>query len=283
MAVNGKLLHKYIPLLADNNANNEFYLTDIIQMAARDNIDIKTFEPLNIIEVAGVNDRLQLNKLEKKFQLQQAIDFSLQGLGIIDVNRFDNRGNLTFDIDCEIDINTIFEGNNSLGTNVVIGANCIIKNSTIASNSTIFANSMIEDSIIGENVTIGPFARIRPLTNIKNNVKIGNFVETKKSTIQDNSKISHLSYIGDSSIGKNVNIGAGVITCNYDGINKHQTIIKDGAFIGSNSALVAPVKIGKNATIGAGSTINKDCEDDKLTLTRVKQISIKWHNSNKKS
>ena len=198
-------------------------------------------------------------------------------------SRFDCRGSLNFGNDCIIDINVVFEGDNDLGNNVVISPNCIIKNAKIGDNTQILANSIIENSSIGSNSSIGPFARIRPDTHIGNHSKIGNFVEVKKSSILNNSKVSHLSYIGDSKIGNDVNVGAGVITCNYDGSNKHQTEIKDGAFIGSNSQIVAPVTIGKNATIGAGSTITQNAPDNKLTLSRNKQSTIeKWKRPNKK-
>jgi bifunctional UDP-N-acetylglucosamine pyrophosphorylase/glucosamine-1-phosphate N-acetyltransferase len=201
----------------------------------------------------------------------------------MDHKRFDCRGNLKFGSDCIIDINVVFEGDNEIGKNVLISPNCIIKDSKIGDNTHILPNSIVEDSVVGSHTKIGPFARIRPETKIGNHSKIGNFVEVKKSSIQDNSKVSHLSYIGDSKIGSDVNVGAGVITCNYDGINKHQTEIKDGAFVGSNSQLVAPVVIGKNATIGAGSTITQNTPDDQLTLSRNKQSTIsKWKRPLKK-
>ena len=198
-------------------------------------------------------------------------------------NRFDCRGNLIFGSDCIIDVNVIFEGDNQLGNNVVISSNCIIKNAKIGDHADIKQNSTIEDSTIGSHTSIGPFARIRPETRVGDHARIGNFVEIKKSSIGDNSKVSHLSYIGDSSVGKDVNIGAGVITCNYDGANKHQTVIDDGVFVGSNCQLIAPVTIGKNATIGAGSTITQDVPSEKLTLSRNKQETIsKWKRPQKK-
>ena len=234
-------------------------------------------------EVAGVNDKVQLAELERIFQYQQATQYMQQGLALKDPSRFDCRGNLSFGKDCEIDINTLIEGNVTLGNNTTIAPNCSIKNSKIGDNVVILANSVIEDAVISNSASIGPFARIRPQAMIGENAKIGNFVEIKKSIIGKGSKVSHLSYVGDTTMGENVNIGAGVITCNYDGVNKHQTIIGDGAFIGSDSQLVAPVSIGKNATIGAGSTITKNVADEQLGLSRSKQITLKgWKRPAKK-
>ena len=220
---------------------------------------------------------------ERVYQQKLAQSFMTNGLTLKDPSRFDCRGNLIFGSDCIIDVNVIFEGDNQLGNNVVIASNCIIKNAKIGDHADIKQNSTIEDSTIGSHTSIGPFARIRPETRVGDHAKIGNFVEVKKSSIGNNSKVSHLSYIGDSSVGKDVNIGAGVITCNYDGVNKHQTVIDDGVFVGSNSQLIAPVTIGKNATIGAGSTITQDVPSEKLTLSRNKQVTIsKWKRPQKK-
>ena len=231
----------------------------------------------------GINDKNNLAEAEREYQLKIANELMSQGLTIKDPGRFDCRGNLLFGKDCIIDVNVVFEGENKLGKNVTISPNCIVKNSKIGDNANIMPNSIIENSVIGSDTNIGPFARIRPDTTIGNHAKIGNFVEIKKSTISDGSKVSHLSYIGDSKIGKNVNIGAGVITCNYDGVNKHQTVVEDGVFIGSNTQLIAPVKIGANATIGAGSTITQDAPNEQLTLSRSKQSTIgKWKRPQKK-
>ena len=279
MAITGDILHKYLPQLTNNNNQKEYYLTDIVALSVADDVNIDAIQPQDNLEVAGVNNKIQLEQLERDYQVFQALNFMDNGLTIIDKSRFDNRGKLIFGTDCEVDVNTVFIGENTIGNDVEIGANCQIINSKIESNTKILANSIVENAIIGENVIIGPFARLRPQTNLANNTKVGNFVEIKKSNIGECSKINHLSYVGDSEIGKNVNIGAGTITCNYDGVNKHQTIIEDNAFIGSNSALIAPVKIGKNATIGAGSTISKDCENDKLSIARAKQLSFKWPRS----
>ncbi|WP_435189223.1 bifunctional UDP-N-acetylglucosamine diphosphorylase/glucosamine-1-phosphate N-acetyltransferase GlmU [Pseudothioglobus sp. nBUS_23] len=283
MAIKCSLLKKYLNELKPNNVQGELYLTDIVESAVKDNVNIASFLCENASEVMGINDKKQLSRAERFYQVRQAEDFMSSGLTIMDPSRFDCRGGLTFGNDCTIDVNVVFEGDNVLGNNVLISPNCIIKDSKIGDNTSIFPNSIIENSIIGSSTTIGPFARIRPDTNIGDHSKVGNFVEIKKSTIKSNSKVSHLSYVGDSKIGDDVNIGAGVITCNYDGANKHQTEIKDGAFIGSNSQLVAPVSIGKNATIGAGSTITQNAPDNKLTLSRNKQSTIdKWKRPKKK-
>ena len=283
MAIKGSLLKKYLNELKPNNAQGELYLTDIVESAVKDNVNIASFVCENASEVMGINDKKQLSQAERSYQMRQAEDLMSSGLTIMDPSRFDCRGDLNFGDDCTIDVNVVFEGDNVLGKNVTISPNCIIKDSKIGDNTSILPNSIIENSIIGSSTSIGPFARIRPDTTIGDHSKVGNFVEVKKSTIKSNSKVSHLSYIGDSNIGADVNIGAGVITCNYDGSNKYQTEVKDGAFIGSNSQLVAPVIIGKNATIGAGSTITQNAPDDKLTLSRNKQSTIdKWKRPTKK-
>jgi bifunctional UDP-N-acetylglucosamine pyrophosphorylase/glucosamine-1-phosphate N-acetyltransferase len=283
MAINTKLLKKYLNNLTDDNAQGELYLTDIIAMAAADNKTINSVITQDEFEVAGVNDKTQLAELERIYQQRKAKKYMQQGLTLKDPARFDCRGNLSFGTDCEIDINNLIEGEVSLGNNVLIAPNCHIKNTKIGDNVVILANSIIENSIINNGAIIGPFARIRPQTNIGENAKIGNFVEIKKSNIGEGSKISHLTYAGHATTGKNVNIGAGVITCNYDGVNKHKTIIGDGVFIGSDSQLVAPVIIEKNATIGAGSTITKKSPENHLTLSRSKQITLKnWQRPTKK-
>jgi len=274
MAIQGSLLKKYISQLEPNNKQGELYLTDIVEIAVSDNVTISSLVCDNVSEVMGINNKNQLAEAERIYQQKQAKDLMSNGLTIKDPNRFDCRGNLIFGIDCSVDINVVFEGENELGENVLIAPNCIIKNAKIGDHAEIKANSIIENSIIGSHSTVGPFARVRPETKVGNYAKIGNFVEVKKSTIGDKSKVPHLSYVGDSSIGQDVNISAGVITCNYDGVNKHQTIIEDGAFIGSDTQLIAPITVGKNATIGAGSTITQDAPSEKLTLSRKKQKTI---------
>ena len=283
MAIRVSILKKYLKELEPNNSQGELYLTDIVEKAVKDNVNIASFICESVAEVMGINDKNQLSQAERAYQQDKASDLMSKGLTIMDPKRFDCRGELRFKDDCVIDVNVVFEGDNDLGKNVLISPNCIIKASKIGDNTHILANSIIENAVIGSNTSIGPFARIRPETKIGNHSKIGNFVEVKKSSIENNSKVSHLSYIGDSKIGNDVNVGAGVITCNYDGINKFQTEIKDGAFVGSNSQLVAPVTIGKNATIGAGSTITQNTPDGQLTLSRNKQSTIsKWKRPLKK-
>jgi len=275
LACNGRNLKEWLSRLSNNNAQNEFYLTDIIEMAVQDGLRVETTLAVDQDEVLGVNNRNQLAHLERVFQRQQAERLMTEGVTLRDPGRIDIRGEFAeLGQDIDIDINVIFQGTNRLGSNVKIGANCIISNATIADNVEILPNSLIENSTVGANSRIGPFARLRPESELAENVHIGNFVEIKKSSVGTGSKINHLSYIGDTEVGAKVNIGAGTITCNYDGVNKFKTIIGDGAFIGSDSQLVAPVTIGKNATIGAGSTITRDTPDNQLTLSRSKQMSI---------
>ncbi len=275
LACKGSQLKNWLSRLSNNNAQNEYYLTDIIEMAVEDGLSIETTHAGSQDEVLGVNNRNQLAHLERVYQKEQAQRLMEHGVTLRDPNRLDVRGEFAeLGQDIDVDINVIFEGVNRIGSHVKIGANCIIKNATIAEHVEILANSLIEDAIIGEGSRIGPFARLRPQTELADHVHIGNFVEIKKTTVATGSKINHLSYIGDSEVGSKVNIGAGTITCNYDGANKFKTIIEDGAFIGSDSQLVAPVTVGKNATIGAGSTITKDTPAEQLTLSRVKQISV---------
>lgn len=275
MAAQGKQLKKWLSRLNNSNAQGEYYLTDVIEMAVADQINIVTSRPETEDEVLGVNNRMQLSYLERIYQQEQANSLMARGVTLRDPMRFDQRGTIeSLGQDIEIDINVILEGKNSIGSHVKIGANTNIKNSTIGDNVEILANCIIEDATIGQGSKIGPFARLRPESVLANDVHIGNFVEIKKSSVASGSKINHLSYIGDTTVGSKVNIGAGTITCNYDGANKFRTVIEDGAFIGSDSQLVAPVRIGKNATIGAGSTITKDSPENQLTLSRAKQISL---------
>ena len=275
MAVQGAQLKQWLSQLGNNNAQGEYYLTDIIEMAVADGMTIITSQPSSVDEVLGVNNRIQLSHLERVYQSEQANLLMEQGVTLMDPARFDLRGTIeSLGTDIIIDVNVILEGKNSIGNNVRIGANTYINNSIIDDNVVILANCIIDNAIVGIGSKIGPFARLRPETVLAEQVHIGNFVEIKKSTIATASKINHLSYIGDATVGSHVNIGAGTITCNYDGVNKFRTIIEDGAFIGSDSQLIAPVTIGKNATIGAGSTITKDSPEHQLTLSRAKQVSI---------
>jgi bifunctional UDP-N-acetylglucosamine pyrophosphorylase/glucosamine-1-phosphate N-acetyltransferase len=279
-----KRLMEWLSRLDNNNAQKEFYLTDIVELAVADGVDVKAAQPEDPTEVMGVNDRSQLARLERYYQRNQAEALMQKGVALLDPSRFDLRGELTTGQDVQIDINVILEGRVELGDGVHIGANSVIRNCSIAEGVQILENCVIEDSIIGAKSIIGPFSRIRPGTKLVGQNKVGNFVEIKKSEIDVGSKINHLSYIGDSVVGKNVNIGAGAITCNYDGANKFQTIIGDNVFIGSDSQLVAPVKIDAGATIGAGSTITSDAPPNKLTLSRSKQFSVKgWKRPVKKT
>jgi bifunctional UDP-N-acetylglucosamine pyrophosphorylase/glucosamine-1-phosphate N-acetyltransferase len=274
LAVKADLLKKWISKLDNNNAQGEFYLTDIVGLAVADNVAVNTANPSEICEIEGVNNKRQLAELERAFQLRQARRLMDDGLTLRDPNRFDLRGELIIGRDVVIDINVVIEGRVELGDGVMIGPNAILKNVRISSGTKVDANCVLEDSIVGADCTIGPFARLRPQTRLSDRVKIGNFVEIKKSDIADDSKVNHLSYVGDTTMGSNVNVGAGTITCNYDGANKHQTIIGDNVFIGSDTQLIAPVTIASGSTIGAGSTITRDTPDNALTLSRVKQTSI---------
>ncbi|RTE65403.1 UDP-N-acetylglucosamine diphosphorylase/glucosamine-1-phosphate N-acetyltransferase [Amphritea opalescens] len=284
LALPAALLHEWIPQLSANNAQGEYYLTDIIAMAAEQGVRIQAIQPASEEEVQGVNNRLQQAALERWYQQGQAEALMLEGVSLADPARLDVRGEVSVGHDVAIDINVIFEGKVVIGDNVTIDANCIIKDSVIGSGCHIKANSILEEAVVADACDIGPFARLRPGTQLGSQAKIGNFVETKKAAIGAGSKVSHLSYIGDAQVGDGVNVGAGTITCNYDGVNKFITEIGDDAFIGSNTALVAPVKIGAGATIGAGSTITKTVEAEQLAITRAKQTNLNnWQRPVKKS
>lgn len=275
LACKGKQLKNWLSRLSNNNAQNEYYLTDIIEMAVEDGLTVETTQAGGQDEVLGVNNRNQLAHLERVYQLEQANLLMEKGITLRDPSRVDVRGEFAeLGQDIDVDINVIFEGVNRIGSFVKIGPNCLIKNATLADGVEVLTNSVIEDAVVGAGSRIGPFARLRPQTELADHVHIGNFVEIKKTTVASGSKINHLSYIGDSEVGSKVNIGAGTITCNYDGVNKFKTIIEDGAFIGSDTQLVAPVTVGKNATIGAGATITRDAPAEQLTLSRVKQITV---------
>lgn len=251
-------LSEWLPKLNNQNAKKEYYLTDIVEMAIREGQEITTLTLENSFETLGVNDKQELAALERYYQKQQAIELMQQGVTLLDPDRLDIRGSLKVGQDVIIDANVLFEGDVILEDDVTIGPNVVIKNAVINKGAKILSHCVIEDARIGENACIGPFARLRPGSELAHDVKIGNFVEIKNSKIGKNSKINHLSYVGDATVGQNVNIGAGTITCNYDGKNKHQTIIGDGAFIGSDTQLIAPVTIGEYVTIGAGTTVVKD-------------------------
>ncbi len=270
MAMPAEALKHWLAGLSNNNAQGEYYLTDIVGFAVRDKVNVVAEITDDEWSVTGINSKVDLAQIEREYQIRTANKLLQQGVTLADPARLDVRGNLICGREVEIDINCIFEGNVSLGDNVKIAANCVIKNAVIAAHTQILPFTHIEDAKVGENSRIGPYARLRPGTVLQNETHVGNFVELKNAQVDVASKINHLSYVGDSSIGKNVNIGAGTITCNYDGANKHRTIIEDGAFIGSDTQLVAPVTIGKNATIAAGSTITRDAPADALTFCRAK-------------
>ena len=276
-------LKRWLANLSNDNAQNEYYLTDLIEMAAKEGKRISSAQPNWHREVEGVNNRVQLASLERAYQQRNAETLMLQGASLADPTRIDVRGELTISNDVSIDINAIFEGTVSLGNNVQIGPFCVLKNCSIGDNVRIEAYSHIEDASVAESCVVGPYARLRPGADLHAGAKVGNFVEIKKASIGIGAKVNHLSYIGDAVVGKGSNIGAGTITCNYDGVNKFKTIIGDGAFIGSNSSLVAPVRVGVNATVGAGSVLTKDLEDEHLAIARGKQRNIQgWQRPKKK-
>ncbi|WP_442769109.1 bifunctional UDP-N-acetylglucosamine diphosphorylase/glucosamine-1-phosphate N-acetyltransferase GlmU [Acinetobacter bohemicus] len=271
--VNNAKLHEWLPKLSNENAQGEYYLTDIIAMAIADGLSVASVEPELAFEVEGVNDRVQLATLEREFQNNQAKKLMQQGVHLIDPARFDLRGNLSVGQDVRIDINVIIEGDCEFGDHVEIGAGCVIKNSKIAAGTKVQPYSIFDNAIVGADAQIGPFSRLRPGAKLADEVHIGNFVEVKNSSIGLGSKANHFTYLGDAEVGAGSNIGAGTITCNYDGANKFKTIIGDSAFIGSNSSLVAPVNIGNGATVGAGSVITRDVAENSLAFERSKQVA----------
>ena len=269
MIIKNEYLFKYLPEINNNNKSGEYYITDLIGLFNKNNIAVAAFIAEDKEEVLGINNKLQLAIAEKKFRKNKALDLLTQGATLIDPERVDVYGEVSLGSDVIIEPNVFFKGKVKLGNNVYIESGCILKDCVIGSNSTIYANSIIENSQIYENVSIGPFARIRPNSVLKNKAKVGNFVEIKAGTVGENSKVNHLSYIGDSELGENVNIGAGTITCNYDGANKFKTVIGNNVFVGSNSALVAPVNLADNSTIGAGSVITTNITENTLAFTRA--------------
>ena len=274
MTFDSRRLATWLDGLGNDNAQGEYYLTDLVAAAVADGERVATTQPAHPAEVAGVNDRVQLAELERIYQGWRAEAMMRAGVALADPARFDVRGELSAGQDCFVDINVLFEGRVRLGDNVRIGPNCVIKDAEIGDGVEILANSHIDSALIGPGSRIGPYARLRPGTELVENAHVGNFVELKNAHVGTGSKINHLSYVGDALVGSGVNIGAGTITCNYDGANKHRTVIGDNAFIGSDTQLIAPVEVGTGATIGAGSTITKDAPDGELTLSRAKQITI---------
>lgn len=271
MAMPTAHLSKWLSQINNHNAQGEYYLTDIVALAVQDNINVVAEVTFDEWSVTGINSKIDLAQIEREHQKRIAHQLLQAGVTLKDPARIEVRGTLACGRDVQIDVNCVFEGNVTLSNHVKIGPNCVIKNATIGEGTEIQAFTHIDDTKIGENNRIGPFARLRPGTVLKADAHIGNFVELKNAQVDIGSKINHLSYVGDSEVGKNVNIGAGTITCNYDGANKFKTVIEDGAFIGSDTQLVAPVTVGKNATIAAGSTITKNAPADALTLCRARE------------
>lgn len=274
LCVPNRHLHDWLPLLRNDNAQGEYYLTDLISMAVERGVAIHSCHPAHVWEVEGVNDKLQLAALERIHQRNQADALMRGGVTLTDPARLDIRGVVRYGMDVHIEPNVIFEGEVTLGDNVRIGANCLLKDCVVGDDVVIKPQSLVDGAVIGAGCEIGPFARLRPGTELAEQVHIGNFVETKKARLGIGSKANHLAYLGDAEIGGGVNIGAGTITCNYDGVNKHLTRIGDGAFIGTNTSLIAPVTVGAGATTGAGSAISKDVPEQTLAVARGKQVVV---------
>jgi bifunctional UDP-N-acetylglucosamine pyrophosphorylase/glucosamine-1-phosphate N-acetyltransferase len=283
LAVATRHLKQWINELKNDNAQGEYYLTDIIALAVRDGVEVETHQPTHEWEVLGVNSKAQLAQLERIHQNEMAQALLDAGVTLMDPARLDVRGTLACGRDVVIDVNCVFEGQVKLGDSVQVGANCVLRNATVAAGTRIDAFTLIDDAAIGEANRLGPFSRIRPGTTLARDVHVGNFVEIKNSQIDDGSKINHLSYVGDTTMGKKVNIGAGTITCNYDGANKHRTVIEDEVFVGSDTQLIAPVTVGRGATLGAGTTLTKDAPAGELTLSRARQLTLSgWKRPEKK-
>ena len=274
LAAPAKLLRRWLARLGNANAQGEYYLTDVIAMAVKERLKVTPLIAPSVAEVLGINDRVQLAELETLHRAERARELMLAGARLADPARIDVRGEVTVGRDVFIDANVLLEGKVVIGDGARIGPNVVLRNMTVEAGTVIHPNCVLEQSTVGPDNSIGPFARFRPNSKTGRAVHIGNFVEVKKTEIADGSKANHLTYLGDAIVGKGVNVGAGTITCNYDGANKSQTIIEDGAFIGSGNMLVAPVRIGKDATTGAGSTINKDAPDGQLTIARSKQVTL---------
>ncbi|MEJ0036255.1 MAG: bifunctional UDP-N-acetylglucosamine diphosphorylase/glucosamine-1-phosphate N-acetyltransferase GlmU [Gammaproteobacteria bacterium] len=274
MAAPAKLLKKWIARLKNDNVQGEYLLTDIVAMAVKDKVKVNPLVAPTVAEVLGINDKVQLAEVEALRRAEVAKELMLAGVTLVDPARLDVRGTLKHGADVFIDVNAIFEGNVTLGDRVRIGPNCVIRDAKIGDDTEIFANCVVDGAEIGTKCVVGPFARLRPTSTLANEVHIGNFVEVKNSTIGVGSKANHLTYVGDADVGSGVNLGAGTIIANYDGANKHRTVIEDGAHTGSNSVLVAPITVGAGATIGAGSTVTRAAPAGKLTLARARQVVI---------
>ncbi|MGF1840481.1 bifunctional UDP-N-acetylglucosamine diphosphorylase/glucosamine-1-phosphate N-acetyltransferase GlmU [Vibrio atlanticus] len=283
MVATGGDLKRWLSGLSNDNAQGEYYLTDVIAAAHDEGRAVEAVHPVSPIEVEGVNDRSQLARLERAYQAEQADKLLKQGVMLRDPSRFDLRGELQCGMDVEIDTNVIIEGSVSIGDNVVIGTGCVLKDCEIDDNTIVRPYSVIEGATVGEDCTVGPFTRLRPGADMRNNSHVGNFVEMKNTRLGEGSKANHLTYLGDAEIGQRVNVGAGAITCNYDGANKFKTIIGDDVFVGSDSQLIAPVTIGNGATVGAGSTVTRDVAENELVISRAKERKIaNWQRPTKK-
>jgi bifunctional UDP-N-acetylglucosamine pyrophosphorylase / glucosamine-1-phosphate N-acetyltransferase len=275
-------LRQYLPMVNNDNSQGEYYLPDILAIAVGEGKAISSASTLSELEVLGVNDRLQLNQVEREFQWRTAQRLMREGVAIADGKRIDVRGELLCAEDVAIDVNVVFEGKVVLGRGVSIGPNCILSDVTVGDGAVIHAMSHLQDAVVGDNCSVGPYARLRPGTVMSSGARVGNFVETKKANIGPGSKVNHLSYIGDCDMGADVNVGAGTITCNYDGVNKHKTVMGDGVFIGSNSTLVAPITIDEMGFTAAGSTITRPVGEAELAVTRAKQRNVSgWQRPNK--
>jgi len=283
MVATGGDLKRWLSGLSNDNAQGEYYLTDVIAAAHDEGRAVEAVHPNSPIEVEGVNDRSQLARLERAYQAEQADKLLKQGVMLRDPSRFDLRGELQCGMDVEIDVNVIIEGSVSIGDNVTIGAGCVLKDCEIDDNTVIRPYSVIEGATVGEDCTVGPFTRLRPGADMRNDSHVGNFVEVKNTRLGEGSKANHLTYLGDAEIGQRVNVGAGAITCNYDGANKFKTIIGDDVFVGSDSQLIAPVTIANGATVGAGSTVTRDVAESELVISRAKERKIaNWQRPVKK-
>ncbi|WP_059022117.1 bifunctional UDP-N-acetylglucosamine diphosphorylase/glucosamine-1-phosphate N-acetyltransferase GlmU [Vibrio coralliirubri] len=283
MVATGGDLKRWLSGLSNDNAQGEYYLTDVIAAAHDEGRAVEAVHPVSPIEVEGVNDRSQLARLERAYQAEQADKLLKQGVMLRDPSRFDLRGELQCGMDVEIDTNVIIEGSVSIGDNVIIGTGCVLKDCEIDDNTIVRPYSVIEGATVGEDCTVGPFTRLRPGADMRNNSHVGNFVEVKNTRLGEGSKANHLTYLGDAEIGQRVNVGAGAITCNYDGANKFKTIIGDDVFVGSDSQLIAPVTIGNGATVGAGSTVTRDVSENELVISRAKERKIAdWQRPTKK-
>ncbi|MCC5878357.1 MAG: bifunctional UDP-N-acetylglucosamine diphosphorylase/glucosamine-1-phosphate N-acetyltransferase GlmU [Idiomarina sp.] len=274
MAANGSAMKRWLSALSNDNVQGEYYLTDVVAMAANEGVNIASSQPHSVSDVEGANNRVQLAALERAYQKRQAEQLMLAGATLLDPARIDVRGKVEIENDVVVDVNVVFEGYVYLAEGAVIEANCVLRDCRIGKNARVKANSVIEGAVLGENAQAGPFARLRPGAELAKDAAVGNFVEMKKTYLGEGAKAGHLSYLGDAIIGAGANVGAGTITCNYDGVNKFKTEIGEHAFIGSNSSLVAPVRIGDRATTGAGSVVTQDIGDDELGVGRARQRNI---------